>query len=53
MSFHRSVSLNTGKLSKKYRIIHQLANPNIFIFGIIHGTRNIGEVLRRRLLRWN
>ena len=38
-------------IEKKYRIIYQLANPNIFIFGIIHGNRNIGEILRRRVLR--
>jgi plasmid stabilization system protein ParE len=38
-------------IEKKYRIICQLADPNICIFGIIHGNRNIGEVLRRRLLR--
>ena len=35
---------------KKYRIIYQLAKPNIFIFSIIHGNRNIGEVLRQRML---
>jgi toxin ParE1/3/4 len=35
---------------KKYRIIYQLAKPNIFIFAIIHGNRNIGEVLRQRML---
>lgn len=35
---------------KKYRIIYQIAKPNIFIFGIIHGSRNIGEVLIRRML---
>ena len=35
---------------KKYRIIYQLANPNIFVFGIIHGNRDIGEVLRQRIL---
>ena len=35
---------------KKYRIIYQLAKPNIFIFGIIHGNRNISEVLRQRIL---
>lgn len=35
----------------KFRIIYQVANPNIFIFGIIHGSRNIGEVLKRRLVR--
>ena len=37
---------------KKYRIIYQVAVPNIFIFGIIHGNRNIGEVLRQRMLLW-
>ena len=35
---------------KKYRIIYQLAKPNIFIFSIIHGNRNIGEVLKQRIL---
>ena len=35
---------------KKYRIIYQLAKPNIFIFGIVHGNRNIGEVLKQRML---
>jgi len=35
---------------KKYRIICQFAKPNIFVFGIIHGNRNIGEVLRQRML---
>jgi len=37
-------------ITKKYRIIYQLAKPNIFVFGIIHGDRNIGDVLRQRLL---
>jgi toxin ParE1/3/4 len=37
-------------IAKKYRIIYQVAKPNIFIFGIIHGNRNIGEVLRQRML---
>ena len=37
-------------IEKKYRIIYQLAKPNIFIFGIIHGNRNIGEVLKQRIL---
>lgn len=35
---------------RKYRIIYQLAKPNIFVFGIIHGNRNIDEVLRQRML---
>lgn len=37
-------------IAKKYRIIYQLARPNIFVFGIIHGNRDIGEVLRQRML---
>jgi plasmid stabilization system protein ParE len=37
-------------IEKKYRTICQLAKPNIFVFGIIHGSRNIGEVLRQRML---
>ena len=37
-------------IEKKYRIIYKLAKPNIFVFGIIHGNRNLGEVLRQRLL---
>ena len=37
-------------IAKKYRSIYQLARPNIFVFGIIHGNRNIGEILRQRLL---
>jgi plasmid stabilization system protein ParE len=37
-------------IAKKYRIIYQLAKPNIFVFGIIHGNRDIGEVLRQRIL---
>jgi len=35
---------------KKYRIIYQLVKPNIFIFGIIHGNRNISEILKQRVL---
>jgi toxin ParE1/3/4 len=37
-------------IAGKYRIIYQLAKPNIFVFGIIHGNRNLGEVLRQRML---
>lgn len=37
-------------IAKKYRIIYQFTEPNIFVFGIIHGNRNIGEVLRQRML---
>jgi len=35
---------------KKYRVIYQIAKPNIFIFGIIHGNRNISEILKQRIL---
>jgi toxin ParE1/3/4 len=38
-------------IEKQYRIIYQIAKPNIFVFGIIHGNRNIGEVLRQRMLQ--
>jgi toxin ParE1/3/4 len=38
-------------IEKKYRIIYQIAKPNIFVFGIIRGNRNIGEVLRQRMLQ--
>ncbi len=37
-------------IENKYRIIYQLVKPNIFVFGIIHGSRNLGEVLRQRML---
>ena len=37
-------------IEKKYRIIYQLAKPNIFVFGIIHGNHNIRGVLRQRML---
>jgi toxin ParE1/3/4 len=36
---------------KKFRIIYQIAKPDIFIFGIIHGNRDISEVLRQRILQ--
>ena len=35
---------------KKYRVIYQLTKSNIFIFGIIHGNRNISEILKQRIL---
>ena len=37
-------------IQNEFRIIYQIAKPNVFIFGIIHGARNIGEILRQRLL---
>jgi len=35
----------------KFRIVYQVAEPNVFVFGIIHGARNIADVLKQRLLR--
>ena len=37
-------------IERIYRIIYELAKPNIFVFGIIYGNRHIGEVLRQRML---
>lgn len=34
---------------KPYRIIYQIVESSVFIFGIIHGRRNVDEVLRQRL----
>ena len=34
---------------KPYRIIYQVVESCVFIFGIIHGRRNVDEVLRQRL----
>lgn len=38
-------------IQNKFRIIYQVSKPNVFVFGIIHGARNIGDVLKQRLLR--
>jgi plasmid stabilization system protein ParE len=38
-------------IHNKSRIIYQVSEPNVFIFAVIHGARNIGEILRQRLLR--
>jgi toxin ParE1/3/4 len=38
-------------IQNKFRIIYQVAQPNVFVFGIIHGGRNISAVLKQRLLR--
>jgi len=35
---------------KNYRIIYQVSKPNVYIYGIIHGNRNVETVLRQRLL---
>lgn len=34
---------------KSFRIIYQVIESSVFIFGIIHGCRNVEEVLRQRL----
>ena len=33
-----------------YRVIYQVVESSVFIFGIIHGRRNVEEVLKQRLL---
>jgi plasmid stabilization system protein ParE len=38
-------------IQNKFKIIYQVAEPHVFVFGIIHGAQNIGEVLKQRLLR--
>jgi plasmid stabilization system protein ParE len=38
-------------IQNRFRIIYQVSKPNVFIFGIIHGARNIGDVLKQRLLQ--
>jgi toxin ParE1/3/4 len=37
-------------IARRYHILYQIAESHVFIFGIIHGSRNIGEVLRQRLV---
>jgi toxin ParE1/3/4 len=36
-------------IAKSYRIIYQIIENNVFIFGIIHGRRNVQEILRQRI----
>ena len=36
-------------VSKSYRIIYQIIEKYVFIYGIIHGRRDVKEVLRQRL----
>jgi plasmid stabilization system protein ParE len=38
-------------IQNKFRIIYQVSEPNVFVFAVIHGARNIEETLRQRLLR--
>lgn len=37
-------------ISKPYRIIYQMAEGNVFIFGIFHGRRSIQDILKRRII---
>ena len=34
---------------KSYRIIYQIVEKNVFIYGILHGRRDVKETLRKRL----
>ncbi len=36
-------------ISKSFRIIYQVVGNNVFVFGILHGKRNIQDLLRQRL----
>lgn len=37
-------------MAGSYRIVYQIVESSVFIFGIIHGRRNVDEVLTQRLL---
>ena len=37
-------------MAESYRIVYQIVESSVFIFGIIHGRRNVDEVLKQRLL---
>jgi toxin ParE1/3/4 len=36
-------------IHKKLRIIYQISEGFVFIFGILHGRRNVSEILSQRL----
>lgn len=36
-------------IRKSYRIIYQIIEKKVFIYGIIHGRRDVKEILRQRL----
>lgn len=36
-------------IQKKFRIIYQISEGFVFIFGILHGRRNVSEILSQRL----
>lgn len=35
-------------ISKPFRIIYQVVENHVFVFGILHGKRNIQDLLRQR-----
>ena len=37
-------------ISDPYRIIYQITEGNVFIFGIFHGRRSIQDVLKQRII---
>ncbi len=36
-------------IAKPYRIIYQVTGKTVYVYGIVHGKRNIQEILNRRL----
>ena len=36
-------------ISEPFRIIHQVIENNVFVFGILHCKRNIQDILRQRI----
>ena len=34
---------------KPFRIIYQVVENNVFVFGLLHGKRNIQDILRQRI----
>lgn len=37
-------------VSKPYRIFYRISGVNVFVFGIIHGQRDVREILKQRLM---
>jgi toxin ParE1/3/4 len=37
-------------IAKPYRIIYQISENNVFIFAVVHGRRNLQDVLRQRII---
>jgi len=36
-------------ISEPFRIIYQIVEKNVFVYGILHGKRNIQDIFRQRL----